>query len=310
MDYSESRIYKLSGELMKLAQKAVPEYSGKFSKKTFTQHQHLAVLCIKAKVRQRYREAEDILSNMPTVQSALGLKQVPDYSTMCRNMQHLKVKVFVVLLYLSACLMPCSGRASIDATGFDKRHSSTHYIKRCKMRLGSMKSTFIVDTNTLLVLAVNATVTRRHDTKIILPLVGKTAEGFSIKRLCADKGYDDKEVRDALRSMGIRPLVKHREFKGIDKAHNARMNKKDYNQRVKNECLNSRVKRKYDDTLYSKTFWRQYKELLIMCCVANVERRMDIMVVYWRISTELNICNCPLSITCENRPSHASAICL
>lgn len=289
MIYSETRIFKLACELDKLARKAVPEYSSKFSKKTFTQNQHVAILCIKVKLRQRLRETEDMLANMPSVCEAIGLERVPDFSTMCRAMHRLRAKVFMVLLFMTASLVPCSGKASIDSTSLDKRHSSKHYIKRCKMTLGAMKVTLIVDTSTLMVLAVHATVTRKSDMKIVLPLAEKALLQFVINTLCGDKGYDDKAVRDSLRSMAVRPLIPHREFKPIDKAHNARLNKKDKHRRSISETVNSVIKRRYDDTLYTKAFWRQYKEVLIMCCVANIERYLSVYVFIWlRISTKLN----------------------
>lgn len=287
MEYSETRIYKLACELDKLARKAVPEYSSKFSKKTFTQNQHVAILCIKVKLRQKLRETEEMLLNMPAICEAIGLRSVPDFSTMCKAMQRLKLKVFMVLLYLTACLVSCSGKVAVDATSMDKRHSSKHYIKRCKMRLGAMKITFVVDTERLVILAVHVTVTRKSDMKIILPLTEKALMQFVIKTLCADKGYDDKAIRDWLRSNSIRPLIPHREFNDKYKHYNEMMNQKDKHRRSLCETENSVIKRKYDDTLYTKTFWKQYKEVLIMCCVANIERYMSIYALIWlRISTK------------------------
>ena len=287
MKYSETRIYKLACEAQKLAQKVVPAYSSKFSKKTYTQDQHIATLCIKAKGRQKLREMEEMLLNMPTVCEAIGLEQVPDFTTMCKAMKRLRNKVLIVLLYLSACVLPASSKASIDSTGFDKRHSSRHYVKRCRMKLGSMKTTFIVDTDTLAILAVHATVTRKHDSKIILPLVQKALKGFRITVLPADKGYDDKLVRDELRRLGIRPLIKHREFKPIDKANNKRMKSKDYHQRSMSETVNSMLKRKYDDTLHTKSYWNQCKEIMLMAVVHNIERKMSYFCfICVRISTK------------------------
>ena len=48
---------------------------------------------------------------------------------------------------------------------------------------------------------------------------------------------------------------------------------KDYNQRVKNETVNSMVKRKCSDTLYTKSYWGQAREVLIMAIVHNLERK-------------------------------------
>ena len=292
MKYSDTSLYKIACEAQKLAQRVVPAYSSKFSKKTYTQDQHIAVLCIKSRVSRRLRDTEELLLNMPMVCETIGLTQVPDFTTMCRAMKRLRNKVLIVLLYLSACVLPVSGKASIDSTGFDNRHSSRHYVKRCKMKLGSMKTTFIVDTDTLAILAVHATVTRKHDSKIIMPLVRKVLKSFRIKVLPADKGYDDKIVREGLRRLGIRPLIKHREFKPIDKANNKRMKDKDYHQRSMSESVNSMVKRKHDDTLHTKSYWNQCKEIMLMAVVHNIERKLSFFCYTWvRIATELKILN-------------------
>jgi len=289
MKYSETRIYKIAYETQNLAQRVVPAYSSKFSKKTYTQDQHITVLCIKARISRHLRDTEELLLNMPHLCDVIGLAQVPDFTTMCRAMKRLRSKALIVLPYLTASVLPASGKASIDSTGFDSSHSSRHYVKRCKMKLGSMKTTSIVDTDTLAILAVHATVTRKHDSKIILPFMDKTRKRFRITVLPADKGYDDKAVRDELRRLGIRPLIKHREFKPIDKAHNKRMNGKDYHQRSMSETVNSVLKRKYDDTLYTKSYWNRCKEILITAVVHNIERKLSFFCSIWvRITTRPN----------------------
>ena len=289
MKYSETRIYKLAKESQRLAKGVVPAYSNKFSKKTFTQDQHISVLCVKTKARQKLREMEELLVNMPRVREALGLPKAPDHTTMCKALKRLRSKVLAVLLYLSASVLPSEGKASIDSTGFDKRHSSKHYVKRCKMTLGSMKTTFMVDTDTLMILGVHMTVTRKHDTQIILPLFHDVSKRFVIKVLPADKGYDDRKVRNELRRFGVRPLIRHREYGSLDKAHNARMKREDYGQRSMSETVNSVLKRKYDDTLHTKSYWNQCKEILLMAVVHNIEREMSVLTfIYWRISTEPN----------------------
>jgi len=189
-----------------------------------------------------------LLALMPLLCEAFGLEQVPDHSTMCKVFHRLQPAFLVFLLLLTGHLLPSSGRAAVDATGFDRRHSSKHYVRRCKITLKSMKVTFLVDTHTLLILGIHITATRRHDTKIVLPLVEKTLQNFPIDVLAGDKGYDDQHVRDTLRLMGIRPLLKHRIFTSLDKAHNARMKQEDYHQRSKIETVNSMIKRRYTDT--------------------------------------------------------------
>ena len=291
MKYSETRVYKVAKQAYKLSKRVVPAYSSKYSKKTYTQHQHIAVACVKIKMRQKYLETEEMLVNMPYLCELLELTQVPDYTTMCKAFLRLKACILLLLLYLSVGLLGFSGKASIDSTGFDRHHTSKHYVKRCKMRLQSMKTTFLVDTETLTILDVHATVTRKHDTKILPPLLRRAMKRFQVGVLCADKGYDDQKIRDWLRSEGVRPLIKHREFKPIDKAHNARMKKQDRGQRAMSETANSTIKRKYTDTLTTRDYPNQKKEILLTATVNNIERCIETMhLTYVRISIELHNC--------------------
>jgi len=272
MEYSETKLLKFSKVSYEVSKRVIRPYSSKFSKKTYTQHQHIAIICTKARKNQKFEQMEEMLKEMPRVREALDLETVPDSTTICRNFSKLRRKVLIVLLYVTACMMPRSGRCGIDASSLDKRHSSKHYIKRCKIKLKCMKITLLIDTEYLTILAIHITVTRKHDSKIVLPLIDKTGENFLIKILVGDKGYDDKAVRDELRKLGIRPLIPHREFKNIDKAHNARINKKDYHRRSMNETVNSMIKRNYTDELMSRSWKNQYKEVLFLAIVHNIDR--------------------------------------
>ena len=273
MNYSATRIYKCVKESYRLAKQRLPAYSGKFSKRRYTLHQHMALLCLKAKLGRGFEEVEELAVNMPHVCAALELgDDVPDGSTLCRQFHRLKPSVLLILMVLAAGMLPGSGKAAIDATGFDRRHCSKHYVKRAKLHIGSLKVTFVVDTVSQMILALHTTATRKHDTRILPPTIRKTRQHVDIEVLAADKGFDAKPIRDWLRKIGVRPLIKHREFTALDKAHNARIKKDDYNQRVKTETVNSSIKRKYTDTLTTKTYWNQVREIHLIALVYNIER--------------------------------------
>ena len=129
-----------------------------------------------------------MLIQMPRICEAMGLTGVPDFTTMSRAMKRLRSKVLIVLLYMSASTLPASGKASIDDTGFDRRHSSKHYVKRCSMTLGSMKTPLIIDTVTLMILVVHMTATRGHDTRIIVPLATEAKRNSGIKVMPGVRG--------------------------------------------------------------------------------------------------------------------------
>lgn len=268
---SESKLKRFIRAVLEIAGKHMPLFSSKFSRKDYTVPQHITMLSFKVKTRQKYRETCDLLQEMPEICNILGIEKVPHFTTLDRAFLRLKNALFMILLIVSA------GEArdcSVDATGYDRRYASKHYVKRAKMTLHSLKVTLLVNVENLRVVDVHATTTRKHDSQIILPIV----EDHDIDSLRGDMGYDDKKVRDALRKLGIRPLIPHREFNPLDKAHNARLDKKEYNKRAMSETVNSMTKRKYADYVSSKNWRSQFKEIRLMCFVHNIDRSLAIIV--------------------------------
>lgn len=275
----ETELLKFARTAYAVAKQVISPYSSKFSRKDYTQPQLIAVNCYKVKERKRYREAEDRLVEMPRICEALGLDKVPDHSTINRHFNRLKKKVVVLLFLLTVGFFEPSGETGTGSTVFDRGHASRHYTKRCKLTINGLKITLLIDTGTLAVLAIHITTTRKHDSKIILPPVGWARKnGVRIKINTADMGYDDKKVRDAHRRMGIRPVIPHREFSGKQKAWNRRIDEKAKNRRVLCEIVNSSVKRKYGDHVSSRDWWNQFKEVVLMACVYNVDRHLSFFI--------------------------------
>jgi hypothetical protein len=74
------------------AREALPAYSSKFSRHDFTQHQHFAPLALREFLKVDYRGLEQILREWAELRDALGLKKVPDHSTMQKSAERLLVK--------------------------------------------------------------------------------------------------------------------------------------------------------------------------------------------------------------------------
>src|SRR5262245_1826616 len=64
------------------AAQALPEYSSKYAKYDFTQHQLFALLVLREFLRTDYRGLEELLYDWSDLRRALGLKKVPDHSTL------------------------------------------------------------------------------------------------------------------------------------------------------------------------------------------------------------------------------------
>jgi IS5 family transposase len=270
------KLIRLASMCLGVVKRTVSEYSSKFSRKDYTQHQLMTLVLLMYKYKRKYREFVELVEPMSELLEMLRLDKVPHFTTLNKFFIRMKNAVFSVLLQITAGQL--SGRASVDATGMDRRYNSKHYVKRCKMRIKSMKTTLLIDTDEQKVFGVHCTASRKHDTQILLPLVKKTRQKINL--LCADRGYDDKKIRDYLKKHGIRTLIPYRVFDKKQVYWNLLMNKKDVHQRSKSETVNSVVKRRYGDYLASKGFWRQYKEAKLLCVVYNIDRELKKVFVF------------------------------
>jgi hypothetical protein len=76
-------------EALRLAQDALPAYSSKYSRKDFTQHQLFALLALKVFLKTDYRGVVAVLDDFAALRADLGLRRVPDHSTLCYAEQRL-----------------------------------------------------------------------------------------------------------------------------------------------------------------------------------------------------------------------------
>ncbi|MEA1905052.1 MAG: IS5 family transposase [Candidatus Hadarchaeota archaeon] len=273
-EFGETRLLEFASTVYELARRAVPEYSSKFSKKTYTQCQHIAIICLKVREGKTYEEIVDQLVEMPRIRKALDLDEVPHPSTICKAFERLESAVWRVLHLLTLQFFDLSGITGIDSSGHERSYASRHYTKREKLKIKQLKCTLLVDVKENPVLDVHITTTRKHDTKIGPKIVERSADLIDV--LLGDKGFDDRKYRERCRELGIRPVIKHREFTSLQKAWNARQDKKLYNQRNQNESVNSVIKRKYGSYVRSKIWYRQFREVFVKCIVYNLDRAIQL----------------------------------
>ncbi len=266
----KSRLLRFVEQAMHLAQRAVARYSSKFSKRQYTLHQHIVLLCLKVRKNTTYRTLLDELIEMPRIRSALDLEEIPSPSTLCKAFNRLDMAVWRVLLNLSVTLLPTNSVVGIDASGFDRSHALKHYTKRTKLTIQQLKVTLLVDTKSNAVIDLHVTTTRKHDSQIAPSLIKRNTDEVAI--LLGDKGYDDQNIRALARETGVRPLIKHREFSPLHKAWNSRLDADLYGQRCQNETVNSRLKRKYGAFVRSRRWWKQFRELAIGCLTHNIDK--------------------------------------
>jgi len=77
---------------LRVARDALPAYSSKFSKRSFTQHQLLAILVLRQFFRTDYRGIVALLDDFSELRRELNLTKAPHYSTLCYAEQRLLKK--------------------------------------------------------------------------------------------------------------------------------------------------------------------------------------------------------------------------
>ena len=241
----------------------------------FADYAVVSLHCLRIYLEKSYREALDLLSEMPQILAEIGLLKadLPDHSTLVKAFDRIKMAVWRVLLCLSAQLHESSGHAAMDATFFDRENASKHYCRRTSYRVQTLKTTALVDTESQAVLDVHCTTEKRHDTQLGWQLARRNVG--ELHSLAADKGYDWQQLRDKLRKEGVRPLIKHREFRPIDHAHNARIDGTLYGQRALYETVFSVIKRTLGDAVRARSWYREFREIVLMCTVYNIKRAVN-----------------------------------
>ena len=217
-------------------------------------------------------EVLDWAEEMKRVRAALVTErgEFPGPSALCKSFDRAPMHIWRELLRLSSELLDQNGHAAIDATYFDRRQASSHYLKRCDRTVQTVQTTFLVDTAQGAVIDVHCSTKWPNGTNVG-PQVALRNAG-DLRSLAADKGYDDMSFREDLRAEGVRPLIKHRVFAPYDHAHNARIEDALYNQRSVCETVNSVIKRSYGSAVRARVWYRQFREITLAAAVYNVEQ--------------------------------------
>jgi len=112
-----------------------------------------------------------------------------------------------------------------------------------------------------------------HDSQIGWQLLKRNIDKVNI--LTADKGYDWWLLRQKIRAEGVKPVIKHREFGWNGVAGNVLIDDTTYHQRSNVESTFFALRRKYGEIVRSRTWFGQFRELVLKCAVRNIELGFD-----------------------------------
>ncbi|ADI73096.1 transposase IS4 family protein [Methanohalobium evestigatum Z-7303] len=276
-------------------------YSCKYSKRTYTQHQLLALVLLKEYLNEDYRDIVELVELMDKVQTKLGLKQIPHFTTLHKFVTRIRTILLNRLLHQTIKLFYSHGErievTAVDSTGFTSGHCSYYYSLRTdKKRHSFLKTSIAVDTSNLVIIGVKVSGRPVHDTKHAVTLLKQCHRIRKSEFYVMDKAYDSEDihklVRDELGSIAIIP-VKDRKRKRI-KGRYRRLMIEDFDvalhrKRSMSETSNSVLKRKYGEEIRARIYRNQVKEIILKVVVYNLDRFVKVkIIVYLRISTEPN----------------------
>lgn len=138
-----SRYIRMVRAVFKVCRRqCVPLYSSKFSRRDFTQWQHIALLVLWQRMRKSYREyVDDLLSVADTLVEELGLAKLPHFTTIEKFV--LRVSPSLLERVMGGFVLLTKIRWQVfspDSSGFSPNHVSRYYALRIKRDiLTSMK---------------------------------------------------------------------------------------------------------------------------------------------------------------------------
>lgn len=294
---AESKYKRFIDLCMIPVKRLLKPYSGRFSKKDYTQHQLAVSVCLMAYEDKTYRDTSDFLVE---IKDYLGFRgKVPHFSALQKFLRRISLRLldFILQKTYEMFFQTKIANIGIDSTGERTYHASNHYIKRMKRRSKRkdyLKHSISVDTTQQVILAAKDRRSDANDNVDFEPLVERSRKIVLLRHVTADKGYDSEEhhrfVREDIGAKSVIPLrwegtpVSRTRGKYRKKLRKY-FPKKRYHRRSIVETVNFVEKTKFGDELTSKKWWMKKKEQRLKDIAYNIYRYMRIKSTMLFIST-------------------------
>jgi hypothetical protein len=212
---AEIGLVKFATIALQVGQTALPAYRSKFSKRRFQQPQLLAILCLMRYEDWTFREAEVRLAEHAELRMALGLRYVPDYTTVYRFLRRLdEAALEHTLSAVVQRLVLHPGHqatVAVDATGLAPGAISTFFVKRANNRGEDFPGRHWLKWTVDRPLMVDQTARRgpTNDCATLRPLVDAARQRVPIALVLADAEFDSERnhqhIRQTLQAQSIIP---------------------------------------------------------------------------------------------------------
>lgn len=283
-----------------LCQKAVRDYSNKFSKKTYRQCQLLTLVLLRRYNKWTYRQTEEQVLANPRLQGLLGLLDSPDYSTLQKFYRRLGPKtlekLFQILLKDLRRALKGKRNALGDSTGYRLTNAGPHYLRslwyqskglkrRARRRHRRfVKHVILIEEKSLLIFSQHTSWGPAGDTRELRPVAKKKPRWIQIKALAMDKGFDSlanhRYVRGCLKARDAICIGNGRPIRWQKNPTLRRLKryfpKSFYRKRCKVEGCISVIKRKFSNHVLSRIKKIQLHEVLLLGIIYNIHRGLQL----------------------------------
>ncbi len=291
---SKSPTY-IAREALAVGHQALRPYAYKYSPKRYTQPQLFACLVLKTFCKLDYRGVATWLRDLPDLRRAIGLTDVPHFTTLqkasARLLRFRRVRrLLQVTIRRRLPRRRRVRRAAVDSAGLDCGHRSYYYVRRrgahnqrWQRVLYSRyaKLELVVDTANHVILAALAGRGPRPDSDRFVPLLDAPLEQVRLDAALADAGYDSEpNHRYARDEQGVRSFMPATIGRPTSKPPRGRYRRQmkqrlnkhygSYGQRWQVECTNSMLKRRLATTVQARSYWAQCRELLLLALTYQV----------------------------------------
>jgi hypothetical protein len=265
-----------------VAEKELPTYSHLFAPHRYRLAQLCACCLLKVALRQDLRGIEGLLSVSPELCKALGLRRVPDHSTLCRFESRWLTPERLDKMLGRVCEKAGvkEGAVAADSTGLEASTATPYFeMRRGGRRRAYLKLSLLVALNGLIAVSAVSSSGPSNDKEQLRPLLAGLEKRLAASEFLADAGYDAEWVHEWCRGRHgidswIPPVIHRRDGKvgGRWRKVMAQGLPKKYGQRWGVETFISGLKRTVGSVLQARSLAGQLAEAILRTLVYSLRR--------------------------------------
>jgi hypothetical protein len=287
-DFDLEELIKFTTTSLKVAEMSIPAYSCRYSKHIYTQHQHMALICLMKRLRLKYREIVQLVTLMPKIQEILDLSKIPHFTTLQKFFKRFGSRYFDDMLEQTIALFDIQEPlVAVDGTGHATDQASLYYAKKIekqtkKRRKSYTKNQIAIDTHSQAILAHKVVRGPRHDMKDAIATIRKTKK-FKPSGFCLDKAFDSEEIHtiinEEFKVTAMIPAKKRTQKGKYRVSMQYLFSKPRYHQRSKVESVFSVEKRVFGDKNNSRSDRLRNKESKLRNVCYNIYRHAKVFII-------------------------------